>query len=124
MKNEILFEKIDGNGTDHEATVFRTLKLIEQKLEKDIATKQDILIWQQEELKRLHAEVLDKSKTIVELNTQLIECRSQSEGNRQLINKLITDIDKLQQNVDWYKRTYEIRSLIGVIKDKLKHLFS
>jgi len=121
MKNEMLYEKIDGNGT--ETTVFRTLKLIEQKLEKDIATKQDILIWQQEELKRLHAEVLDKSKTIAELSTQLIECRSQSEGNRQLINKLITDIDKLQQNVDWYKRTYESRSLIGVIKDKLKHLF-
>jgi septal ring factor EnvC (AmiA/AmiB activator) len=121
MKNDILYDKI--NGADHEAVVLRTLRLIEQKLEKDVAAKQDILIWQQEELKRLHKEVLDKSKTIVELNTQLIECRSQSEGNRQLINKLITDIDKLQQTVDWYKRTYESRSLIGVIKDKLKHLF-
>lgn len=121
MKNDILYDKM--NGADHETIVLRTLRLIEQKLEKDVAAKQDILIWQQEELKRLHKEVLDKSKTIVELNTHLIECRSQSEGNRQLINKLITDIDKLQQTVDWYKRTYESRSLIGVIKDKLKHLF-
>jgi hypothetical protein len=122
MKNDILYDKM--NGADPEAIVLRTLRSIEQKLEKDVATKQDILTWQQEELKRLHAEVLHKSKTIVELNTQLIECRSQSEGNRQLINKLITDIDKLQQTIDWYKRTYESRSLFGVIKDKLKHLFS
>jgi len=66
---------------------------------------------------------LEKTNLVSELNAKLIQCRSQSEGNRQLINKLITDIDKLQQNVDWYKRTYESRSLLGVIKDKMKHFF-
>ena len=120
MKNDIFYGKINA---DHDAIVARTLKLIDQKLEKEIAAKQDIIKWQQEELKRMQSEVQEKSTFISELNTKLIECRSQSEGHRQLINKLITDIDKLQQNIDWYKRTYESRSLLGVIKDKLKHFF-
>ena len=120
MKNDILYDKINA---DHDAIVVRTLKLIDQKLEKEITSKQDIIKWQQEELKRLQSEVLEKTNLVAELNTKLIECRSMSEGNRQLINKLITDIDKLQQNIDWYKRTYESRSLLGVIKDKMKHLF-
>jgi uncharacterized coiled-coil DUF342 family protein len=120
MKNDIFYDKVNG---DHDATIARTLKLIDQKLEKEFGSKQDIIKWQQEELKRLQSEVLEKANLVAELNTKLIECRTQSEGNRQLINKLITDIDKLQQNIDWYKRTYESRSLIGVIKDKLKHFF-
>ena len=120
MKNDILYSKINS---DNDAVLLRTLKLIDQKLEKEISSREDILRWQQDELKRLQYEVLEKSNTISDLNTKLLECRSQSEGNRQLINKLITDIDRLQQNVDWYKRTYESRSLLGVIKDKLKHFF-
>jgi len=120
MKNDILYDKINA---DHDAVVLRTMKLIDQKLEKEIASKQEIIMWQQEELKRLQSEVLERTNLVAELNTKLLECRSQSEGNRQLINKLITDIDRLQQNVDWYKRTYETRSLLGVIKDKLKHFF-
>ena len=120
MKNDILYSKINA---DNDAVLLRTLKLIDQKLEKEISSREDILRWQQEELKRLQSEVLEKSNIISDLNTKLLECRSQSEGNRQLINKLITDIDRLQQNVDWYKRTYESRSLLGVIKDKLKHFF-
>jgi len=120
MKNDIFYDKINA---DHDAIVLRTLKLIDQKLEKEIASKPDIIRWQQEELKRLQSEVLEKGNLVSELNAKLTECRSQSEGNRQLINKLITDIDKLQQNIDWYKRTYESRSLLGVIKDKLKHFF-
>ena len=120
MKNDIVYDKINA---DHDAIVLRTLKLIDQKLEKEIASKPDVIRWQQEELRRLQSEVLEKTNLVSDLNAKLNECRSQSEGNRQLINKLITDIDKLQQNVDWYKRTYESRSLLGVIKDKLKHFF-
>ena len=120
MKNDILYSKINA---DHDAVLLRTLKLIDQKLEKEISSREDLIKWQQEELKRLQSEVLEKTNMVSDLNTKLLECRSQSEGNRQLINKLITDIDRLQQNVDWYKRTYESRSLLGVIKDKLKHFF-
>ena len=122
MKHDILYDKL--NGVDQEEFVVKSLKSIEEKLEKEIAIGQSILDWQQQEVKRLQSEVSNKESTIAELNTKLAECRSHVEGNRQLINKLITDIDRLQQNIDWYKRTYESRSLLGVIKDKLKHIFS
>ena len=122
MKHDILFDKL--NGVEQDGLVLKALKSIEQKVEKEIAIGQSILDWQQQEVKRLQSEVSNKEITIVELNTKLAECRSHVEGNRQLINKLITDMDRLQQNIDWYKRTYESRSLLGVIKDKLKHIFS
>jgi uncharacterized coiled-coil protein SlyX len=122
MKNDILYDKI--NGVDQESIVLKTLKSIDQKLEKEITISQNMVDWQQGELKRLQSEVGEKNNTIAELNTRLVECRSHVEGNRQLINKLINDIDRLQQNIDWYKRTYESRSLLGVIKDKLKHILS
>jgi septal ring factor EnvC (AmiA/AmiB activator) len=121
MKSNI----IDGNlnGVDHESLVLKTLRSLEQKLDREIAARHDFIQWQQDELKRLQSEIVEKNNTITDINIKLIECRSNSEGNRQLINKLVTDIEKLQQNVDWYKRTYESRSLFGVIKDKLKHFF-
>jgi peptidoglycan hydrolase CwlO-like protein len=122
MQNNILYDKL--NGIDHDESVLNALKSIEEKLEKEISSKQSTIDWQQHELKRLQAEVTERNNFITELNTRLSECRSHVEGNRQLINKLINDIDKLQQNIDWYKRTYESRSLLGVIKDKLKHIFS
>jgi predicted nucleic acid-binding Zn-ribbon protein len=121
MRNNILHDKVNGNGQN---TVFDTLRSIEQKLEKEIEAKQEMIQWQRSEISRLQWESTKKSHTIAELNNRLGDCRSHVEGNRQLINKLIGDIDKLQQNVAWYKRTYESRSLFGVIKDKLKHLLS
>jgi peptidoglycan hydrolase CwlO-like protein len=122
MKSNILYDKL--NGIDHDESVLKTLRLIEEKLEKEITSKQNTIDWLQEELKRFQTEAAEKNNCITELNARLAECRSHVEGNRQLINKLINDIDKLQQNIDWYRRTYESRSLVGVIKDKLKHIFS
>jgi septal ring factor EnvC (AmiA/AmiB activator) len=122
MKNDILYDQI--NDTDQTAIVLKSLKLIEQKIEKEVTAKQSTIEWQQEELKRLQLEAIDKNNTITDLNARLNECRSHAEGNRQLINKLINDIDGLQVSIEWYKRTYETRSLLGIIKDKLKHFFS
>jgi len=122
MKDNILIDKL--NGIDHGESVLKTLRVIEEKLEKEITSKQNTIDWLQEQLNGFQTEVAEKNNCITELNTRLAECRSHVEGNRQLINKLINDIDKLQQNIDWYKRTYESRSLLGVIKDKLKHIFS
>jgi len=41
------------------------------------------------------------------------------EGNRQLINKLLGDLSKLQNDVEWYKRTYEQRSFLGTLREKI-----
>lgn len=122
MKNNILPGEIDG--IDAGSMVLNTLKLIEQKLEKEITAKQELVEWQRREMDRFQRESTKKNDTISELHAKLSECSSHIEGYRQLVNKLIFDIDRLQQNVDWYKRTYESRSLFGVIKDKLKHLLS
>lgn len=123
MKNDILYDKINGTTPDSLSVILKTLSVIQQKLDKEVETNHHIIEWQQTELKRLHAEVLDKNISIVDLSTKLTDCQSQAEGNRQLINKLITDIDRLQQAIEWYRRTYETRSLAGIIKDKLKHFF-
>ena len=121
MKKEVLYDNL--NGTNPDAGMLRTLKSIEETLQNEITSKQAIIHWQQDELSRLRQEVNQKNDTIAGLTSKLQECHSQSEGNRQLINKLITDIDKLHQDINWYKRTYETRSLFGVIKDKLKYFF-
>ena len=42
------------------------------------------------------------------------------DGNRQLINKLLNDLERMKQDIEWYKRTYEKRTLFGVIKERLK----
>jgi len=123
MKNDILYDKINGTTPDSMSVILKTLSFIQQKLEKEVETNHQIIEWQHTELKRLQAEVLDKNISIVDLGTKLSDCQTQAEGNRQLINKLITDIDRLQQAIEWYRRTYETRSLAGIIKDKLKHFF-
>ena len=122
MKNDMFYDKM--NGVDQSGFVLKMLQKIEQRLESELGAKQEFIEWQQVEHRRLQTEIGQKNRAISDLNDKLVECRSHVEGNRQLINKLITDIDRLQQNIEWYKRTYETRTLLGVIKDKLKHLFS
>jgi hypothetical protein len=61
----------------------------------------------------------DKNNLILQLNEKVAVCQQNAEGSRQLINKLLNDIERLQQDVEWYKRTYEKRSLLGTIKEKL-----
>ena len=69
---------------------------------KEMETK---LSSQEQEKKQLH-------KTIAEENKK-------QEGTKQLINKLLEDIRRYQNDIEWYKRTYETRSLLGTIKEKL-----
>ena len=53
------------------------------------------------------------------LKEELQKAKQHSEGNSQLINKLLGELSKLHNDIDWYKRTYERRSLWGVLKEKL-----
>ncbi len=66
------------------------------------------------------------TKEIVAQNTEIkvlkeeVENRQHlTEGNRQLTNKLLGDISKLQNDVEWYKKTYEQRSFFGTIREKM-----
>ncbi|HVU57515.1 MAG TPA: hypothetical protein VHD83_20770 [Puia sp.] len=64
--------------------------------------------------------IIDKQgDQIVRLQTQLHECRQAADGTRQLVNKLLNDIEKYRKDIQWYRRTYETRSLPGTILQKL-----
>jgi hypothetical protein len=64
--------------------------------------------------------IIDKqSDQIDRLQTQLGECRQAADGTRQLVNKLLNDIEKYRKDIQWYRRTYETRSLPGTILQKL-----
>jgi predicted RNase H-like nuclease (RuvC/YqgF family) len=97
----------------------QSLEIIEQKLDSEIVAKQNTIDRQEHEIQRLHGLVEEKNKIILEINEKLVDCIRNEEGNRQLINKLLNDIDRLNRDIEWYKRTYEKRSLLGTIREKL-----
>ena len=97
----------------------QSLETIEHKLDSEILNKQKTIGRQEEEINRLHLLIETKDKTLLEMSEKLADCMRNNEGNRQLINKLLNDIDRLNQNVEWYKKTYENRNLFGMIKQKL-----
>jgi hypothetical protein len=101
------------------ADIQHALNVIELKLDLEIAAKQRTIDLQEQEIQRLHNLTEEKNTVILQLTDKLTECSRNSEGHRQLINKLLNDIDRLQQDIDWYKRTYETRSFLGTIKQKL-----
>ncbi len=65
-------------------------------------------------------QLVNKKEAIIEsLEMQNRELNRKGEGEKQLVNKLLGDIERLNQDIGWYKKTYEKRSLLGTIKQKL-----
>lgn len=106
-------------GQDKIEEIQQSLEIIDQKLDMEIIGKQNTIERQEAEIQRLQALVEDKNRVVLETNTKLAECMRTGEGNRQLINKLLGDLDRLAQDIEWYKRTYEKRSLFGTLRQKL-----
>ena len=119
MKHSIILDSQHIAGQGNIEDVQQSLELIEHKLDSEIVAKQRTIDHQQQEIQRLHLLIEEKDKTILETSEKLIECASNNEGNRQLINKLLNDIDRLNQDIEWYKRTFEKRSFLGTIKEKI-----
>lgn len=119
MKQSIIMKphQIPEQGSMED--VQQSLELIEHKLDSEILAKQRTIDHQQQEIERLHLLIEGKDKIILETTEKLKECSNNSEGKRQLINKLLGDIDRLHQDLDWYKRTFEKRSFLGTIKEKI-----
>lgn len=118
MKQPTIFKPGVVNGKDRLEEMQQTLEQIIHKLDAEIMAKQKTIEHQEEEIQRLHLLTESKDKIILETAEKLTDCQNNSEGNRQLINKLLGDIDRLRQDIDWYKRTYEKRSFLGTIKEK------
>ncbi|HEY0731304.1 MAG TPA: hypothetical protein VGD33_02700 [Chitinophagaceae bacterium] len=97
----------------------QAIEVIDHKLDAEISAKQRTIEIQELEIQRLNKLSDEKNNTILQMHEQLGELNRTVEGNRQLVNKLLNDIERLQQDIEWYKRTYETRSLLGTIKQKL-----
>lgn len=118
MRNKVLPEIQDDKALSFEY-VSSLLEQIDQKMDEEIGYKQQTITRQENEIQKLRTIIEEKNTTIKDITDKLQECQRSSEGNRQLINKLLADIDRLKQDIEWYKRTYVHRSFLGTIKQKL-----
>jgi len=123
-----LIERNEGakNGTNGHAISDPAYKQINEKLEQitqyllqEVENKQQAIEEQRLQIDKLNREINQKTAVIGGLKEQLNHSAQHTEGHRQLINKLLNDIEHFQNDIEWYKRTYERRSIWGVIKDKL-----
>ena len=119
MKNKLLLDRLNGEKPFTEEYINDMLEAIDQKLDEEIGFKQQTISRQENEIEKLRTVIEEKNFVIKEMNDKVAECQRTSEGNRQLINKLLTDIDRLNQDIEWYKRTYVKRSVLGTVKEKL-----
>jgi uncharacterized coiled-coil DUF342 family protein len=109
----------NGNRALELQSIHERLEEIRTYLESDIAAKQQTIDALGEQVHQLKALAEEKDAVIRRMEDQLQECRQTNEGTRQLINKLLNDISNYQKDIEWYKRTYEKRSLAGTIRQKL-----
>ena len=101
------------------SAVRQTLLTINNKIDQVVASNQTRIEKAEETIKNLLEIISQKDRVISLLERQLEELNRKGEGEKQLVNKLLGDIDRLNQDIGWYKKTYEKRSLLGTIKQKL-----
>lgn len=119
-RNESGKGQMNGHSADWQyKQISERLEQIRQYLVSEVDSKQRTIDQQLQEIERLKKEAQQRTTETGNLQRQLQECRQNTEGHRQLINKLLNDIEHYQNDLEWYKRTYERRSLWGVMKEKL-----
>lgn len=119
MLRKLLPNQYDLTQPDLESDIAQSLKNIELQLQKELDNKQKAIEEGWNEMRNLRAQLETKDQAIASLQAKVAENHRNIEGNRQLINKLLSDLSRLRQDIDWYKRTYESRSFFGTIKQKL-----
>lgn len=108
------------NGVMSHDMIRQNLDHIRSFIEQELAEKKATIQEQTKEIEELKKVLQQKDLAISMFEANTREFQETAEGNRQLINKLLGDISKLQNEIEWYKRTYETRSFLGTIKEKLK----
>ncbi len=78
-----------------------------------------IKVYLETNISNLTNQLHERDTEIAALKEQLRNTQHLIEGNQQLINKFIGEISKLQNDIEWYKKTYEKRSFLGTIKEKI-----
>ncbi|WEK37597.1 MAG: hypothetical protein P0Y53_08790 [Candidatus Pseudobacter hemicellulosilyticus] len=107
------------NGLIHDH-ILQHLEQISAYIETELADKQETIRTQTKRIEELKLIIHQKEGQITTYLNELKDIQEGTEGNRQLINKLLGNISNLQNEIDWYKRTYETRSFLGTIKEKLR----
>ena len=107
------------NGVMSHDMIRQNLEHIRSFIEIELAEKKAIIQQQSREIEELKITLQQKNLAIGMFEANAREFQQTAEGNRQLINKLLGDISRLQNDVDWYRRTYETRSIWGTIMEKL-----
>jgi len=108
------------NGVMSHDMIRQQLDHIRSFIELELAEKKETIKKQAAEIEELKKQLQQKDIAISMFEANTREFQETAEGNRQLINKLLGDISKLQNENEWYRRTYETRSFLGTIKEKLK----
>jgi peptidoglycan hydrolase CwlO-like protein len=106
------------NEKEDRESLDRQLSVIRSYIENEIAGKQAMIVRLQVQLQELSMLVTQKDAQLELMQEKLAECQQNVEGQRQLMNKLLNDIGNYQRDILWYRRTYEQRSLVGILKDK------
>jgi len=106
------------NGVMSHDMIKQNLDQIRSFIEIELAEKKDTIKNQAQEIEELKNTLQQKDMAISMFEANAREFQKTAEGNRQLINKLLGDISKLQNDVDWYRRTYEKRSCLGLLREK------
>jgi len=107
------------NGVMSHDMIRQHLDQIRSFIEIELAEKKETIKEQAAEIEELKKALQQKDIAISMFEANTREFQDTAEGNRQLINKLLGDISRLQNDVDWYRRTYEKRSFLGLLKEKL-----
>jgi len=107
------------NGVMSHDMIRQSLEHIRSFIEVELAEKKETIKEQAVEIEELKQLLQKKDIAIGMFEANTREFQDTAEGNRQLINKLLGDISRLQNDVDWYKRTFEERSLWGTIREKI-----
>ena len=112
------------NGVMSHDMIRHNLDQIRSFIEIELAEKKETIKDQAAEIEEVKKILQQKDTAISMFEANTREFQETAEGNRQLINKLLGDISRLQNDIDWYKRTYEKRSFLGIIKDRFKYIFN
>ncbi|PWT71541.1 MAG: hypothetical protein C5B59_17865 [Bacteroidetes bacterium] len=113
-----MYPKTNENGRHEWKSIEQGLSKIAEFIGTDLKLKQDMIHLLTTQVQELNATIANKEEQIEDLRDKLGELAQHTEGMRQLMNKLLNDIESYQKDVEWYRRTYEQRSLLGILKDK------
>lgn len=107
------------NGAGQISSIQFEITKLRLFLDEELRDKKEVIRQKDNQLSECKQAIAKKDAIIAALEFKLQEQEEQTAGNHQLINKLLGDISKLSNDIDWYQRTYEKRSFLGVVKEKI-----